>query len=160
MLVVFLLIARSFFAVVLLHKPYKPYKPPPNCDFLIKLDRMHSLIAHFQDLSKDHTLVMVCVLELTKTQTTLVKPEVRKVDHQKTRPISVEPKQGPTAAVGVTTERSFLDQGQSQRLSRLENMLEKVMMMLILRQPTSFAQAASGWPPGTLESRGALDKTS
>jgi hypothetical protein len=31
---------------------------------------MHSLIAHFQDLSKDDTLVMVCVLELTKTQTT------------------------------------------------------------------------------------------
>jgi hypothetical protein len=34
---------------------------------------MHSLITHFQDLSKDHTLVMVCVLELTKTQTTLDK---------------------------------------------------------------------------------------
>jgi hypothetical protein len=80
-----------------------------------------------------------------------VKPEVRKVDHQKTRPISVVPKQGPTAAVGVTTERSFLDQGQSQRLSRLEDMLEKVMMMLIPRQPRSFAQAASGWPAGTLE---------
>jgi hypothetical protein len=55
-------------AVVLLHKPDKP---PPKCDFLIKLDQMHSLLAHFQDLSKDHTLVMVCVLELTKTQTTL-----------------------------------------------------------------------------------------
>jgi hypothetical protein len=34
---------------------------------------MHSLIAHFQDLSKDHNLVMVCVLELNKTQTTLYK---------------------------------------------------------------------------------------
>jgi hypothetical protein len=31
---------------------------------------MHSLIAHFQDLSKDDTLVMVCVLDLTKTHTT------------------------------------------------------------------------------------------
>jgi hypothetical protein len=69
-------ITCSFFAVVLLHKPYKPDKPdkpPPKCYFLIKLDRMHSLITHFQDLSKDHTLVMVCVLELTKTQTTLDK---------------------------------------------------------------------------------------
>jgi hypothetical protein len=34
---------------------------------------MHSLIAHFQDLSKDDSLVMVCVLVLTKTQTTLDK---------------------------------------------------------------------------------------
>jgi hypothetical protein len=62
--------------VVLLHKPDKPDKPdkpPPKCHFLIKLDRMHSLIAHFQDLSKDDTLVMVCVLVLTKTQTTLNK---------------------------------------------------------------------------------------
>jgi hypothetical protein len=89
-------------------------------------------------------------------KTTKVKPEAKpqakkNVDHQKTGPISVEPKQGHTAAVGVTTERSFLDQGQSQRLSRLEDMLEKVMMMLIPRQPKSFAQAASGWPPGTLE---------
>jgi hypothetical protein len=36
-------------------------------------DRMHSLIAHFQDLSKYDTLVMVCVLDLTKTRTTLDK---------------------------------------------------------------------------------------
>jgi hypothetical protein len=33
---------------------------------------MHSLIAHFQDLSKYNTLVMVRVLDLTKTRTTLV----------------------------------------------------------------------------------------
>jgi hypothetical protein len=30
-----------------------------KCDVLIKIDRMHSLIAHFQDLSKDDSLVMV-----------------------------------------------------------------------------------------------------
>jgi hypothetical protein len=59
----------AFTWVVLLHKPDKP---PPKCDFLIKLDRMHSLIAHFQDLSKYNTLVMVRVLDLTKTHTTLV----------------------------------------------------------------------------------------
>jgi hypothetical protein len=44
--------------------PDVPDVPPPKCDFLINLDRMHhSLIAHFQDLSKDDTLVMVCVLD-------------------------------------------------------------------------------------------------
>jgi hypothetical protein len=62
--------------VVILHKPDVPDVPdvpPPKCYFLIKLDRMHSLIAHFQDLSKDDTLVMVCVLDLTKTLTTLDK---------------------------------------------------------------------------------------
>jgi hypothetical protein len=116
---------------------------------------LHVVICRYK--TKDQCKKQVCFLQhlqprpekKTAKVKPEVKPEVRKVDHQKTRPISVEPKQGPTAA--VTTERSFLDQGQSQRLSRLENMLEKVMMMLIPRQPRSFAQAASGWPAGTLE---------
>jgi hypothetical protein len=103
-------------------------------------------------------VIQVCFLqhlqpkpEKKTTKKSEVKPEAKKVDHQKTRPISVEPKQGPTAAVEVTTERSFLDQGQSQKLSRLEDKLDKVMMMLLPRQPRSFSQAASGWHPGTLE---------
>jgi hypothetical protein len=61
--------------VVLLHVPDVldvPHVPPPKCDFLINLDWIHSLIAHFQDLSKYNTLVMVRVLDLTKTRTTLV----------------------------------------------------------------------------------------
>jgi hypothetical protein len=119
---------------------------------------LHVVICRYK--TKDQCKKQVCFLQhlqpkpekKTAKVKPEVKPEVRKADHQKTRPISVEQKQGPTAAVGVTTERSFLDQGQSQRLSRLEDMLERVMMMLIPRQqPRSFAQAASGWPPGTLE---------
>jgi hypothetical protein len=62
--------------VVLLHVPDVldvPHVPPPKCDFLINLDRMYSLIAYFQDLSKYDILVMVRVLDLTKTRTTLDK---------------------------------------------------------------------------------------
>jgi hypothetical protein len=65
----------TFKSVVLLHVPDVldvPHVPPPKCDFLINIDRMHSLIAHFQDLSNYNTLVMVRVLDLTKTRTTLV----------------------------------------------------------------------------------------
>jgi hypothetical protein len=119
---------------------------------------LHVVICRYK--TKAQCKKQVCCLQhlqpKPEEKTTKVKPEAKpqakkNVDHQKTGPISVEPKQGPTAAVGVTTERSFLDQGQSQRLSRLKDMLEKVMMMLTPRQPRSFAQAASGWPPGTLE---------
>jgi hypothetical protein len=63
-------------AVVLLHVPDVldvPHVPPPKCDFLINLDRMYSLFSHFQDLSKYDILVMVRVLDLTKTRTTLDK---------------------------------------------------------------------------------------
>jgi hypothetical protein len=62
--------------VVLLHVPDVldvPHVPPPKCDFLINPDRMYSLIAYFQDLSKYDILVMVRVLDLTKTRTTLDK---------------------------------------------------------------------------------------
>jgi hypothetical protein len=35
-------------AVVVQHKPYKREKRTPRCDFSIKIDRIHFLIAHFQ----------------------------------------------------------------------------------------------------------------
>jgi hypothetical protein len=134
-------------------------KTNPNGCRSAECKYLHVVICRYK--TKDQCKKQVCFLQHLQPKPEKkvkpeVKPEVRKVDHQKTGPISVEPKQGPIAAVGVTTERSFLEQGQSQRLSRLEDMLEKVMMMLIPRQPRSFAQAASGWEHW----RGASDKTS
>jgi hypothetical protein len=122
-----------------------------DCKFL------HVVICRYK--TKAHCKKQVCFLQhlqpKPEEKTTKVKPEVKpqvkNVDHQKTRPNSLETKQAPTAAAGVHTGRSFLDQGESQRLSRLEDKLDKMIMMLIPGQQRSFAQAASGWPHGTLE---------
>jgi hypothetical protein len=68
--------------VVLLHVPDVldvPHVPPPKCDFLINLDRMYSLIAYFQDLSKYDLLVMVRVLDLTLKHVPLL---IRKCSYQ------------------------------------------------------------------------------